>query len=233
MLLLSGRQHVGSGWRWQIPRNLVVAFWLLLAVAVDAACAAPAPAEQRPPDAKTKQEELTLNDLRDYGMALRVIQQQAINIYLEAVRSDVAPGAGPEIADVKSIPIDTGAKPALPARREWLIYYLTSMEPAIRLLGQEVTEVETGAAKVLVPDEMKDEAGPLWESWQKNVEVMNKHLDVLVPLFEDAPHNNTRVAAAAVRIFDDISKLEATRQETFKIIQKAQKQGTGKVMVQE
>ncbi len=181
----------------------------------------------------SKMEELTLEDMRDVGMALQLIRQDCINVYSESVRSRVALTDGPEIRQPDSIPIDTSHLQLLPARREYLVYYLASMEPAIRLLAHEMSDAQTGVKTWIIPETIKKNIDPLWESWQKLVAQLNKHLDMLVPLFDDAEHNNVQVSKVAVDMFNDVGVLEELRRSVYKIVQDTHKPGTTeKIMVQ-
>src|SRR6185369_8528219 len=84
-------------------------------------------------------QELTLNDVQDAGICLNLIRQQAINIYVEAARTQVTLQSNGEIPEIKTIPISTSAKEFLPARQQWLVYYLGFMEPVIRDLAKSVS----------------------------------------------------------------------------------------------
>ena len=67
---------------------------------------------------------VSLTDLRDMGLIIQQIQQQAINIYMEATRKPVKISAKPKIEDLKFInnaSIDTKTKYLKP-RPEWLTF---------------------------------------------------------------------------------------------------------------
>lgn len=165
-------------------------------------------------------QELTLNDLQDVGIQLRQIKQQAILIYEEASRTPVPLTASPDVPEFHTIPIthQPHAK-LLPARQEWLVFFLATMEPVIRQMRKDAKDIEQGAETLVLPAASEKKLEPLWEGWLKNVQLMNSHLDQLVPLFDDAPHNNSRIQEVAVSIFDDVKRLEAIRKEVFRAVQ--------------
>lgn len=171
-------------------------------------------------DKQQNLQELTLNDLQDVGIQLRQIKQQAILIYEEASRTPVPLTASPEVPEIHTIPIThlPHAK-LLPARQEWLVFFLATMEPVIRQMRKDVKDIEQGAATLVLPAASEKKLEPLWEGWTKNVQVMNSHLDQLVPLFDDAPHNNSKIQEVAVLIFDDVKKLEGIRKDVFRAVQ--------------
>ncbi len=173
-----------------------------------------------------KLDELTLNDLNDLAILLQFIKEQSINIYEEAAREKVGLDASPEFKPVAEIPIkEIDQKNLLPARQEWLVFYLGVMEPVIRDMGKEIAEIESGSKKFLIPDSMKNSMDPLWESWKKTTKDLNHHLDELVQLFDDMPPKSSAIRDIAVEIHSDVLKLEKSRKEIFVLIQTAAKNG--------
>lgn len=174
-------------------------------------------------DSKTRElQELTLDDIRDVGLALYVVKQQVLNIYAEAVRNRTEAESSSEIVVHASIPIDTKHLKVLPARREWLVVYLASMEPVVRLLGKEVTEARTGVKALIIPEAMHKEVDPFWEAWSRDITKMNEHLDELIPLLDDAPHNNSKVAQIAISMHEDVERLEKLRKQIFEFVKKTE-----------
>jgi len=173
--------------------------------------------------AQMSKRELSLDDLRDCALLLKQIRQQAINIYEEATLEKVKLDASADVPDIRSIPYKFDSKALLPPRREWLIFYLGSMEPVIRDLGTEVETSEAGLNPV-IPETDKNTFKAFWDQWGADVKKLNHHLDDLVPLFDDAPHNNAKIQAVAVAIYQDVGGLETLRRQIFKSIQELSRQ---------
>jgi hypothetical protein len=176
-------------------------------------------------------EEITLNDVRDAALILDYIRRQAISIYEEAARPDVDLNASPILVELHSIPQSPLPAKVLPARQEWLVFYLGTMETVIRQLAREVAELETGTKEVTISDQLKQTLTPLWEQWATRVTALNKHLDELVPLFDNAARNNTAIQKVAVSIYDDTNGLEETRRAVFTAIQKELQQYPGEKVI--
>lgn len=176
---------------------------------------------------------LTLDDIRDVGLALYVVKQQVLNIYAEAIRNRADTESSPEIIVNTAIPVDTRHLKVLPLRREWLAVYLASMEPVVRLLAKEVTEAQTGVKALVIPESIHKEIDPLWQAWSRDITKINEHLDELMPLLDDAPHNNSKVAQVAVCIHDDVERLEKLRKQIFEFVKKTQKDPNAKIRYEE
>jgi hypothetical protein len=207
---------------WSVPQ---------LVLANDLAEATPAQ-EKLPP----KQEELSLNRLQDLGILLRHIKHQAINIYWEASRTKLSPKDPTEIPDIRSIPFVVGGKAKdqnfLPARTQWLVYFFATIEPVARDLGKQVHDIHAGRSSVVIPLNLEKLLNPLCDSWVNETEELNKHLDEMVPLFDDAAHNNIKIQNLAVAIFQDAAAMEKIRTRIYKIVQGEEKKGTGsKIMI--
>lgn len=165
--------------------------------------------------------ELTLGDLRDAGLALERIRQQAINVYVEARRKPVSPKTAPQLADPREIPIkEMGTH--LPPRREWLVFYMGTMEPIIHLLGKDVDDIRNGVHKLVVPEKIKSDFNPHWQEWTSTVEDMNNHLSSLLDLFEEAGTKGDAIAKEAVAIYEDTKKLEHVRRQVYASIQEVE-----------
>jgi hypothetical protein len=170
-------------------------------------------------------QELSLNDIQDAGVLLNHIKRQAINLYEEASRTPVRLDASPDIPEINTIPTTTHPGILLPPRREWLMFYLGTMEPVIRQLDQHVKDIQSGVKRVVIPEPLRASLDPLWDAWAKDIEKLNHHLDELVPLFEDAPNNNLAIQKTAVAVFDDIQETEKLRRQIFLTVQKSKKSG--------
>lgn len=167
---------------------------------------------------------LTLDDVQDVGIILRNIREQSINIYEEAARVSVPLNGNPELPEFHSIPYKIDESKVLPARPEWLVYNLGTMEPLIKQLAHQVTDIQKGMKHLVVPELLKETVDPLWETWSTHIERMNGHLSELLPLIDDAPHNNERIRKVAVAIFDDAKELEKIREAIFRAVQKSSRE---------
>jgi len=174
------------------------------------------PAYSADSDSDNKQE-ITLNDLQDAGILLRYIRRQAINIYVEADRAKLTPTSSPKIPEVEEIPVKVQPKDVLPPRRQWVLLYLTAIEPVVRELGTEITNTQEGLNPI-IPADLKKSLEPLWQEWADNVKGLNQDLDELLPLVDDAPHNNQQIRDVAVKIFDHTNKLENVRRQVFVVL---------------
>ncbi len=166
--------------------------------------------------------ELTLGDLRDIGLTIMQIKQQAINIFLEVTRKDVPKSARPELVNIAKISL-TDLKPNatyLPIRPEWLTFYVGAMEPIIRLLGADVTDVRGGVAKLMVPKGNKGKFEGLYEEHEKDVARLNEHLTKIYDGIGEK-NSNAAIAKEAVHIFEVAEDMEKTRVQAFHLIQGA------------
>ena len=182
-------------------------------------------------DKGEKLEELSLNDMNDIAILLRFISEQSINIYEEAARIPVGTDASANYKPYETIPVELKTKKFLPCRQEWLVFYLGIMEPVIRDLAKEVSGIEAGSKQLVIPKSMEEVMTPAWEAWAQNTKEMNRHLDELVPMFDDNPPNNEAIQNKAVEIYKDVSALEKIRKDIFVHLKSMIKQGKDKIMV--
>jgi hypothetical protein len=203
-----------------------------MVIAMIPAFAEPEKADSSSNGGKQQLEELSLNDIQDVGILLRHIKQQSINVYEEAARKPVKPEDTADVPVIASIPVKGDDVDFLPARREWLVFFLATMEPVIRDLTKQVKDLQAGVSQIVIPAPLEKEFDPLWDRWSKDVQEMNSHLDQLVPLFDDAPHNNQEIQKVAVKLFDDTTRLEAIRKSVFKVMQQIQQSSpNSKIMI--
>lgn len=184
------------------------------------------------PKETAKLEELSLNDLQDVGILLSFIQEQCINVYEEAARVPVSVNSGPEMKVITKIPITLNPQQTfLPARQEWLVFYVGTIEPVIRQFGKMVKDMETGAAQVVVPDALEKPLDKLFVDWSKDTEQLNHHLDELVPLFDEAPKHAEKIRELAVACYGDAERMEQVRRQIFQVIRKNAKHGGDKILI--
>jgi hypothetical protein len=183
-----------------------------------------------------KPEELSLNKLQDIGILLRHIKHQAINMYWEASRTKLSPKNPAQIPDIRSIPYvvgnETKDQSFLPARTQWLVYFFATIEPVARDLGKQVDNIQSGRGNIVIPEHLEKLLNPLCDKWESETVNLNKHLDEMLPLFDDAAHNNIQIQNLAVDIFQDAEGMEKVRTRIYKIVQGEEKKGTGsKIMI--
>ncbi len=170
---------------------------------------------------------LTLNCLRDSALSLQQIKQQAINIYLEATRTDVQPQDPSVFPYPKSISTNELTKGTcyLPPRIEWLYFYVGTMEPIIRLFTDDISDSKTGMTKIFVPAAAKEDVSPLWAEWSAGIKRMNDHLSDIYSLANEDEPDNIAIAKNAVAIYKIGGKLEKAREKATDIIRKVQLKG--------
>ncbi len=170
---------------------------------------------------------LTLNRLRDCGLSLQQIKQQAINIYLEVTRRDVQSGENLVLVYPKSISDKGLLKPAsyLPPRIEWLYFYVGTMEPVIHLFADDINDTKAGATKVFVPKIAKESLSPLWQRWATGIQALNDHVTALYKLANEEKLDNTAIGRHAVSMYKIGNDLEKTRQKAVAIIRRTENKG--------
>jgi hypothetical protein len=169
-----------------------------------------------------EKKEITLTDLYEVGLALERIKQQSINVYVEATRNSVGPDAPVAIVDPSSIPVNHKSTKYLPPRRDWLVFYMSTMEPIIHLLAVDVQDTQSGVRDIVIPESLKTKIDPIWQSWTAKVADLNNRLTKLLELIDDAPKNNVPIAQEAIGIFEDVKQLESLRREVYIAIQHSQ-----------
>ena len=174
-----------------------------------------------------KSDLLTLNFLRDTGLSLQQIKQQAINIYLEVTREDVQPEDKFALTYPKSIS-DKGLFKSscyLAPRIEWLYFYVGTMEPIIHLFTNDVDNTKSGVAKTLVPKVAKASMSPLWQEWAAGIKSLNGHLTAIYKLADEDTSNNVDIARHAVSMYRIATNLEKTREKGVTIMRKTELKG--------
>lgn len=164
---------------------------------------------------------VTMGDIRDVGLCLRQIQQQAIFIFLEATRKELPVNSPARIVEPKILTTEglNFKQDYLPARREWLIFFIGSMEPLIRLMGNDVKDVENGVYAVSVPNISKAQFDKRWKEWSDTVNDLNVALDKINDSLANESGNNEVVANQAVAIYNDAERLEHLRMLVHHLMQ--------------
>ena len=170
----------------------------------------------------SKDDEINLNGLRDVGLALRLVRQQAVNIYLESTRMQVKINGSPDTVKPEKISdrtIDRSAR-YLPPRVEWLVYYVGTMEPIIHLLKEDLKILRGKDKWVYVPKGSEEKLKPLFNAWTRDVGELDEHLTAISDLI-GKPDKNVEIAKESVDLIEVTDRLDQDRKRAFKIIQNA------------
>jgi hypothetical protein len=168
---------------------------------------------------------LQVDEVNDVGYALQRIRQQAINIYLEAIRKVDSPAVTAELPTLTKVPpeIPKDMSNLLPFRRPWLVYFITTLEPLVHLLKQEVKDIDSGTHKIDVAPETLKAIDPLLKEWSQGVEKLDALVSEAASLTEDAEKNNVKLATIACELDKEVSELERVRDRAFAIIDRMEK----------
>jgi len=97
----------------------------------------------------------------------------------------------------------------LPPRKEWLVFYMNTLEPLVQLLTEDLADVDTNERTV--PPAIETRINPLWKTWKADVLQFNKLLDQVQEAIGDPTGGNVALAKASVTIFDQAEELESVR----------------------
>lgn len=164
----------------------------------------------------------SLADLRDVGLCVLQIKQQAKNIFLEATRKAVDFSSTAELEDPYDISpgqLKSDEK-YLETRPEWLTFYVGTMEPIIHLFKEDVKDVQTGMEHILVPKGTRAEFEKLYADYESAVAQLNEHLSII---YDDIhqPKNNLVIAKEAMKMYELAERLEKQRMAAFKLFKEA------------
>ncbi|MDX1986163.1 MAG: hypothetical protein SFV17_05710 [Candidatus Obscuribacter sp.] len=157
-----------------------------------------------------------LSDLRDTRLSLGQVKQQAVNLFLEATRPELTTEAkliehSPQtITEAMFI---AGKKYQEP-RKEWLVFYINTLEPILQLLNEDLKDAEENGLRL--PDGLDKKITPLWKPWKQEVIGINKAMDDLQEQIGQE-NNNAALAKTALTIFNQVSKLEKIRYQAAQV----------------
>ena len=187
-----------------------VVFFLPLAPSV---CAADGDSKRvsLPKAAVKETTEDVLSDLRDVRLCLSQVKQQAVNIFMEATRTVMTPTEPalertPEEINKKMLNPKANY---MPPRKEWLIFYVNTLEPTIHLLAEDLKDAD--ASHDRYPSEFSSVLRPLWKPWHNDILSINKSLDEMQEIIGNDKGNNVPLANIALDIYSKISDLEKVR----------------------
>lgn len=171
-------------------------------------------------DAEQLKPEEMLSDLRDTRLSIGQVKQQAINLFLEATRVVVKPGDtalhfSPTAISAAMI---SQKKSYMTPRKDWLVFYMNTLEPIIQLLADDINDVDTNGRKV--PPNIEAKINPLWKTWKSDVKAINKSLDEMQELIGPDSGTNIPLAKTALAIYNRAADLEKIRYQAYEMLSK-------------
>lgn len=161
-----------------------------------------------------------LSDLRDTRLSIGQVKQQSVNLFLEATRAVVKPGEPALHFSPTTISHEmlNEKKTYLAPRKDWLIFYMNTLEPIIQLLTDDINDVDTNGRSV--PPNIEAKINPLWKTWQADVRAINKSLDELQELIGHDSGTNIPLAKTALAIYNKAVELEKVRYNAYELMSK-------------
>lgn len=161
-----------------------------------------------------------LSDLRDTRLSVGQVKQQAINLFLEATRVVVMPGDpalhfSPTAIDEALL---DPKKHYMPPRKDWLVFYMNTLEPIVQLLTDDIHDVDTNGRSV--PPNIEAKINPLWKNWQNDVRAINSSLDEMQELIGQDEGTNIPLARTALSIYNKAIDLEKVRYDAYEMMSK-------------
>jgi hypothetical protein len=171
---------------------------------------------------------LTMHELRDAKKSVDKVKRVSSDIYDEMTRVPIQMGEMINAvgSTVINIPVPVGIGDALPARPKWVSYYMNELVPLIHLMKEEIDEVESGTAKWVMRDDLKEALKPHYEEWKTVVKDVVSRVSILQTLTQKPPYDQAAAAKEAKDINKDAKKLEKTRNKIEKVFKKKSKEKT-------
>jgi hypothetical protein len=171
-------------------------------------------------DKKQLLPEEMLSDLRDTRLSVGQVKQQAVNLFLEATRVVVKPGDpalhfSPTTINAEML---SEKKDYMPPRKDWLVFYINTLEPIVQLLTDDIHDVDTNGRSV--PPNIEAKINPLWKTWQNDVRSINRALDELQELIGPDSDTNVPIAKTALTIYNKAVELEKIRYNAYEVLSK-------------
>ena len=152
-----------------------------------------------------------LTDLRDVRLCLAQLKQQAVNIFQEATRVTLHINDMPQ--ETTPTAIAAGMlkpnAPYLPPRKEWLVFYVNTLEPTIHLLCEDISDIDSNNSKC--SKEIAEKIKPLWKTWRKDIEKINKRIDQIQEHIGSDNGASIAIANDAIAIYSTAEELERVR----------------------
>ena len=159
-----------------------------------------------------------LSDLRDTRLSIGQVKQQAVNLFLEATRVVIKPGDSALHFSPTTISAEmlSEKKKYLTPRKDWLIFYMNTLEPIIQLLTDDINDVDTNGRAV--PPNIEAKINPIWKTWQADVRAINRSLDEMQELIAPDSGTNIPLAKTALAIYEKAVQLEKVRYSAHELM---------------
>lgn len=163
---------------------------------------------------------LPLDNLEDIGYTLQRVQQQAIDLYVEATRKKRETRI---LSKSLVIPHEKLQPEGFyqPLRKAWLVFFVGTMEPLVQLLVHDVHEVEEHLSEVKVVAGKQKQFDQVYSQWRSAITSVNHHIDVLAEQIQAPNPSNIIVANEAKEIDSDITKAMQLRLKAYDILTEA------------
>jgi hypothetical protein len=181
---------------------------------------------QAPVEAKTetlsdeqmeRQFALPLDNLEDIGYTLQRVQQQAIDLYVEATRKRRETKV---LSKSLVIPHEKLQAEGYyqPLRKAWLVFFVGTMEPLVQLLVHDVHDIEEHLSEVKIVRGKQKQFDQVYAQWRQAITAINRHLDVLTEQIQATSPSNIIVANEARAIDLEIGKAMQLRLKAYDIL---------------
>ncbi len=158
---------------------------------------------------------LTLNEVREAGVAIDKVKRLSADLYEEMTRHDVQLEEEPEIigTTVVYIPVNFDAGTYLPPRKKWVDLYMSQLGPLVTAMKSEITDVE-----IAVPEETKARLRLLFNDWVSVVTDVQTNLAALQNLTCGSAYDTQAIVQQAATVHADMEKLEETRKKIYSVV---------------
>lgn len=167
-----------------------------------------------------KQFALPLDNLEDIGYTLQRVQQQAIDLYVEATRKRRETKV---LSKSLVIPHEKLQAESYyqPLRKAWLVFFVGTMEPLVQLLVHDVHDIEEHLSEVKIVRGKQKQFDQVYAQWRHAITAINLHLDVLTEQIQATSPSNIVVANEARAIDLEIGKAMQLRLKAYDILAEA------------
>ncbi|MBP9090710.1 hypothetical protein KBI23_06735 [bacterium] len=163
---------------------------------------------------------LPLDNLEDIGYTLQRVQQQAIDLYVEATRKR---RESKVLSKSLMIPHEKLQAEGYyqPLRKAWLVFFVGTMEPLVQLLVHDVHDIEEHLSDVKIVRGKQKQFDQVYAQWRQAITAINHHLDVLTEQIQATSPSNIVVANEARAIDLEIGKAMQLRLKAYDILAQA------------
>jgi len=166
---------------------------------------------------------VTLENLKESGMAIEKVRRAASDLYEEVAQRQVTLTSTPNVVGFTVLNMPTGFQTGnyLPPRRKWVDAYMQEMVTIIKLMKEENDDVINGKTQLLVPESTRTPLKDLFDQWVGLVSDVYSKLSELEKATQQKLLDNASIANASLSIHKDMKQLEGVRKKVYKILQKA------------